>query len=47
MMTIAGVLSTDALPNPHAEQNLALAAQWQKLLTSPVSRFLWPESENK
>ncbi len=32
IMIIAGVLSTAALPNPHTAQNLALAAQWQRLL---------------
>ncbi len=44
MMIIAGVLSTDALPNPHAEQNLALAAQWQKLLTARYDGLMRPLS---
>ncbi len=34
MMFIVGVADTDALPHPHWEQNLALAAQWQKALTA-------------
>ncbi len=44
VMLIAGVLSTNALPNPHTAQNLALAAQWQQTtdkkyagLTRPLS----------
>ncbi len=43
-MIIAGVLSTSALPNPHAEQNLALAAQWQKLLTDQYDGLMRPLS---
>ncbi len=44
MMIIAGVLSTSALPNPHAEQNLALAAQWQKRLTAQYDGLMRPLS---
>ena len=32
MMLITGVVSTEALPHPHWEQNLTLAAHWQKAL---------------
>ena len=32
MMLITGVVSTDALPHPHWEQNLTLAAHWQAAL---------------
>ncbi len=44
MMIIAGALSTDALPNPHTSQNLALAAQWQKALTSRYDGLMRPLS---
>ncbi len=44
MMIIAGALSTDALPNPHWQQNLALAAQWQKLLTDRYDGLMRPLS---
>lgn len=44
MMIIAGVLSTDALPNPHWQQNLALAAQWQKTLTDRYDGLMRPLS---
>lgn len=44
MMIIAGVLSTNALPNPHAAQNLALAAQWQKALTERYDGLMRPLS---
>lgn len=44
MMIIAGVLSTEALPNPHAAQNLALAAQWQKALTDRYDGLMRPLS---
>ena len=44
MMIIAGVLSTNALPNPHTEQNLALAAQWQKALTDRYDGLMRPLS---
>ena len=44
MMIIAGVLSTGALPNPHWQQNLALAAQWQQALTSRHSGLMRPLS---
>lgn len=44
MMIIAGVLSTDALPNPYCEQNLALAAQWQKALTAQYDGLMRPLS---
>ena len=44
MMIIAGVLSTDALPNPHWQQNLALAAQWQKALSSQYDGLMRPLS---
>ena len=44
MMIIAGVLSTGALPNPYTEQNLALAAQWQKLLTDHYDGLMRPLS---
>lgn len=44
MMIIAGVLSTDALPNPHWQQNLALAAQWQKALTARYDGLMRPLS---
>lgn len=44
MMIIAGVLSTDALTNPHTAQNLALAAQWQKLLTDRYDGLMRPLS---
>ena len=44
VMIIAGVVSTDALPNPHWEKNLALAAQWQKLLTERYDGLMRPLS---
>ena len=44
MMIIAGALSTDALPNPHWQQNLALAAKWQKLLTARYDGLMRPLS---
>ena len=44
MMIIAGVLSTDALPNPYTQQNLALAAQWQKRLTDRYDGLMRPLS---
>ncbi len=44
MMIIAGALSTDALPNPHTAQNLALAAQWQKALTDRYDGLMRPLS---
>ncbi len=44
MMIIAGVLSTDALPNPHWQQNLALAAKWQKALTTRYDGLMRPLS---
>lgn len=44
MMIIAGVLSTNALPNPHAAQNLALAAQWQKAMTDRYDGLMRPLS---
>lgn len=44
MMIIAGVLSTDAMPNPHTAQNLALAAQWQKALTAQYEGLMRPLS---
>jgi stage II sporulation protein P len=44
MMIIAGVLSTDTLPNPHWQQNLALAAQWQKSLTAQYDGLMRPLS---
>ncbi len=43
-MIIAGVLSTDALPNPYTEQNLALATQWQKALTVRYDGLMRPLS---
>ena len=42
MMIIAGVLSTNALPNTHWEQNLALAAKWQKVLTENYDGLMRP-----
>ena len=44
MMIIAGVVSTDALPNPHTKQNLALAAQWQKALAENYDGLMRPLS---
>ncbi len=44
MMIIAGVLSTEALPNPYWQQNLALAAQWQKALTARYDGLMRPLS---
>ena len=44
MMIIAGVVGTEALPNPHWEQNLAFAAQWQKLLTERYDGLMRPLS---
>ncbi len=44
VMIIAGALSTDALPNPHTAQNLALAAQWQKTLTDRYDGLMRPLS---
>lgn len=44
IMIIAGVVSTEALPNPNWEQNLALAAQWQKRLTDQYNGLARPLS---
>ncbi len=44
VMLIAGVVSTSALPNPHAAQNFALAAQWQKALTADYAGLMRPLS---
>ncbi len=44
MMMIVGVVSTTALPNPYWEQNLALAAQWQKRLTETCGDIMRPLS---
>lgn len=43
-MIIAGALSTDALPNPHTAQNLALAAQWQKTIADRYDGLMRPLS---
>lgn len=42
MMIITGVLSTDALPNPHWEQNLALAVRCQKNLSAKHDGLMRP-----
>lgn len=44
MMILVGVASTDALPNPHWKQNLALAAQWQKTITDRYHGLMRPLS---
>ncbi|MBQ4611940.1 MAG: stage II sporulation protein P [Clostridia bacterium] len=44
MMIVVGTLSTDAMPNPHTAQNLALAAQWQKALTAQNDALMRPLS---
>ena len=44
MMIITNVVSTKALPNPHWQQNLALAAQWQKALTAVNPDLMRPLS---
>ena len=42
MMLIAGVVSTKSLPHKHWEQNLTLAARWQKALTDAYPGILRP-----
>ncbi len=44
IMIIAGVLSTGTLPNPYAKDNLALAAQWQRLLETQYRGLARPLS---
>ncbi len=44
MMILIGTVSTAALPNPHWQQNLALAAQWQKALTDSYPGLMRPLS---
>lgn len=44
MMIIAGVVSTNALPHPHWEQNFALAAQWQRALDKAAPDVMRPLS---
>lgn len=44
MMIIAGVVSTDGLPHPYWQQNLALAAQWQKALMTEYPGLMRPLS---
>lgn len=41
-MIIVGTVSTNALPHPNREQNLALAAQWQKALNTAAPGLLRP-----
>lgn len=42
MMFIVGVADTAALPHPYWQQNLALAAQWQKALTDIEPTLMRP-----
>ena len=42
MMIIAGVVSTEALPHSHWEQNLTLAARWQQSLTAAYPGLMRP-----
>ena len=44
MMLLVGVVGTAALPNPHWQQNLALAAQWQKSITDSYPGLMRPIS---
>lgn len=42
MMLITGVVSTDALPHPHWEQNLTLSAHWQAALDAVSPDLMRP-----
>ena len=42
MMIIAGVVDSDALPHPHWEQNLTLAAHWQAALDAVSPDLMRP-----
>ena len=42
MMMITGVVSTDALPHPHWEQNLTLSAHWQAALDAVSPDLMRP-----
>lgn len=44
MMLLVGVVDTNALPNPYWQQNLALAAQWQKAITDSYPTLMRPLS---
>ncbi len=44
MMLLVGVVGTAAMPNPYWEQNLALAAQWQKTITDSYPGLMRPLS---
>ena len=44
MMIVVGTVSTTALPHPNKAQNLALAAQWQRLLCSDYPGLMRPLS---
>ncbi len=41
-MIIAGTVSTNALPHPNREQNLALAAQWQQAMNKAAPGLMRP-----